>query len=54
MPEESKLETPSTQEELHTTKTGQEERIDRIAEASCRKSRQVEKRYDQEHDIFTK
>jgi hypothetical protein len=54
MPEESKIETPSTQEELHATKTGQEERIDRIAEQAAERAGKSEKRYDQGHDIFTK
>jgi hypothetical protein len=54
MPEEPKIETPSTQEELHATKTGQEERIDRIAEQAAERAGKSEKRYDQGHDIFTK
>jgi hypothetical protein len=54
MPEESKIETPSTQEEVHTSKTGQEKRIDRIAEQAAEGAGKAEKRYDQNHDIFTK
>jgi hypothetical protein len=54
MPEESKIETPSTQEELHATKTRQEERIDRLAEEAAEGASKSEKRYDQGHDIFTK
>jgi hypothetical protein len=35
MPEETKIETPSTQEEVHASKTSQEKRIDRIAEQAA-------------------
>jgi hypothetical protein len=54
MPEESKIETPPTQEESLTSKTGQEKRIDRIAEQVAEGAGKAEKRYDQGHDIFTK
>jgi hypothetical protein len=54
MPEESKIETPPTQEESHTSKTGQEKRIDRIADQVAEGAGKAEKRYDQSHDIFTK
>ena len=54
MPEESKIETPSTQEEVHASQTGQEKRIDRIAEQVAEGAGNAEKRYDQNHDIFTK
>jgi hypothetical protein len=54
MPEETKIETPSTQEEVHASKTSQEKRIDRIAEQAAEGAGKAEKRYDQNHDIFTK
>jgi hypothetical protein len=54
MPEESKIETPSTQEEVRTSKTGQEKRIDRIAEQAAEGAGKADTRYDQNHDIFTK
>jgi hypothetical protein len=50
----SKTETPITQEEFHTAKTGQESRLDRTAEQAAEKAGRTEKRYDKEHDIFTK
>ncbi len=54
MPEESKIETPPTQEEVHAPKTRQDERIDRLAEQAAEGASKSEKRYDQGHDIFTK
>jgi len=54
MPEEPRIETPSTQDELHASKTRQEERIDRLAEQAAEGASEAEKRYDQGHDIFTK
>jgi hypothetical protein len=54
MPEESKIETPPTQEESLTSKTVQEKRIDRLAEQVAEGASKSEKRYDQGHDIFTK
>jgi hypothetical protein len=48
-------ETPkSADEEFHTSKTGQDNRIDHIAEKAAEKAGNTEKRYDQNHDIFTK
>ena len=54
MANESKTETPSTQEEFHTSKTAEDKNIDRIAERAAERAGNTEKRYDQEHDIFTK
>jgi hypothetical protein len=49
------LERPkSADEEFHTSKTGQDNRIDRTAEKAAEKAGNTEKRYDQDHDIFTK
>jgi hypothetical protein len=53
MADESKTDTPVTQEEFRTT-TGQESRLDRTAERAAEKAGQTEKRYDRDHDIFTK
>jgi hypothetical protein len=54
MANESKTETPSTKEEFHTSKTGEDKKIDRTAERAAEKAGNTEKRYDQDHDIFTK
>lgn len=54
MTDQSKLETPTTQEEFQTSKTGEDKRIDRIAEQAAEKAGKTEKRYDQNNDIFTK
>jgi hypothetical protein len=49
------IEKPSSStDEFHTSKTGQDDRIDRTAEKAAEKAGKTEKRYDQEHDIFTK
>jgi hypothetical protein len=50
----SKTETPITEEEFHTAKTGEDSRLDRTAERAAEKAGKTERRYDQEHDIFTK
>jgi hypothetical protein len=52
MANESKIETP--EQEFHTSKTGEDKRIDRIAERAAEKAGNTEKRYDQNNDIFTK
>jgi hypothetical protein len=54
MPQEPKIETPSTQEERNAAKTDEAERIDRIADQAAGKAGRSEKQYDQGHDIFTK
>jgi hypothetical protein len=54
MADESKTETPLTQEEFHTSKTGEDNRLDRAAEEAAEKAGRAEKRYDKGHDIFTK
>jgi hypothetical protein len=54
MADQSKTETPLTDEEFHTAKTGEDNRLDRTAERAAEKASQTEKRYDKEHDIFTK
>jgi len=54
MANESKTETPSNKEEFHTSKTGEDKKIDRIAERAAEKAGKTENLYDQDHDIFTK
>jgi hypothetical protein len=54
MPNQTRIEKPPSTEELNTAKTGQDEKIDRIAEQAAEKASKTEKRYDQDHDIFTK
>jgi hypothetical protein len=48
------IEKPSSTEEFHTSKTGQNNRIDRTAGEAAEKAGKTEKRYEQEQDIFTK
>jgi hypothetical protein len=54
MPNETHVETPSSTDEFQTSKTGEDKRLDRMAEEAAEKSGKAEKRYDQNHDIFTK
>jgi hypothetical protein len=54
MPNQSRIEKPPSVEEFHTAKTGQDKKIDRTAEQAAEKASKTEKRYDQDHDIFTK
>jgi hypothetical protein len=53
MADESKTDTPITKEEFHTA-TGEDSRIDRIAEQAAQKAGKTENRYDKNNDIFTK
>jgi len=50
----SKTETPITDEEFHTSKSGENNRLDRVAEEAAEKASRTEKRYDKNHEIFTK
>jgi hypothetical protein len=54
MADQSRIEKPPSTEEFHTAKTGQDKKIDRTAEQAAEKAGKTEKRYDQDHDIFTK
>jgi hypothetical protein len=55
MVDQSKIERPSgLDEELHTSETGEDKKIDRAAEKAAERAGNTEKRYDQGHDIFTK
>jgi hypothetical protein len=53
-PNLSNIEKPSGLEEFSTSKTGEGKKIDRAAEQAAEKAGKSEKRYDQDHDIFTK
>jgi hypothetical protein len=53
-PNLSKVEKPSGLEEFSTSKTGEDKKIDRAADQAAEKAGKTEKRYDQNHDIFTK
>ncbi len=46
-------EKPSTLD-VHTTETPEDKAIDRVAERAAEKAGKTEKRYDRDHDIFTK
>jgi hypothetical protein len=54
MADTSKTETPITDQEFHTSKTGENNRIDKAAEEAAVKASKTEKRYDKDQDIFTK
>ena len=54
MADTSKTETPITDQEFHTSKSGEENRIDREAEQAATRASKTERRYDKEQDIFTK
>lgn len=44
----------SSQDEFHTSVTGEDNKIDRIADRAAEKASKTEKNYDQGHNIFTK
>lgn len=50
----SKTETPITDQEFHTSKSGENNKLDREAEEAATKASKTEKRYDKSQDIFTK
>ena len=54
MADKGKPETPITPEEFHTSKTGENNRLDRTAEQAAERASKTEKRYDEKNDIFTK
>ena len=54
MADTSNTETPITNEEFHTSKTGENNRIDRAANQAAEKASKTEKRYDKDQEIFTK
>jgi hypothetical protein len=47
-------EKPSSLDEFHTSKTGEDKELDRVADKAAEKAGKTEKHYDQGHDIFTK
>jgi hypothetical protein len=54
MPNQTNPEKQSSTDEFHTSKTGEDKKLDRTAEQAAEKAGKTEKRYDQDHDIFTK
>jgi hypothetical protein len=54
MADQSKIEKSTTTEEFHTAETGQDKKLDRLADEAANKAAKTEKRYDKAHDIFTK
>jgi hypothetical protein len=54
MADTSKTETPITDQEFHTSKTGENNRIDKAADEAAGKASRTEKRYDKDQEIFTK
>jgi hypothetical protein len=53
-PNLSNIEKPSGLEESSTSKTGEDKKLDRLADQAAEKAGKTEKSYDQNHDIFTK
>jgi hypothetical protein len=54
MPDETTIERPSNLKEFQTSKTGEDNKIDRTAEEAAGKASKREQKYDEGHDIFTK
>jgi hypothetical protein len=54
MPDETTIEKPSNLKEFKTSKTGEDNKIDRTAEEAAEKARKREQKYDESHDLFTK
>ena len=54
MADTSKTETPITDQEFHTSKTGEDNRIDKAAQEAAEKASRTEKKYDKGQEIFTK
>jgi hypothetical protein len=54
MADETTIERPSNLEEFATSKTGEDNKLDRTAEEAASKARKREQKYDEGHDIFTK
>lgn len=53
-PNTGNIEKSSSLDEFHTSKTGEDKRVDRLAEEVAEKAGKAEKDYDRDHDIFTK
>jgi hypothetical protein len=47
-------ESASNNDEFHTSVTGEDSRLDRIAERAAQKASKTEKDYDRQNNIFTK
>ena len=53
-PNTGNTEKPSSLDEFHTSKTGEDKELDRVAERAAERAGSTEKKYDRDHDIFTK
>jgi hypothetical protein len=47
-------EKPSTLDDFHTSKTGEDKKLDHLAEKSAEKAGKTQNKFDRDHDIFTK
>jgi hypothetical protein len=54
IPNQGTTDKPSTLDEFHTSKTGEDKPLDRAADEAARKAGKTEKKYDRDHNIFTK
>ncbi len=54
MASETKIDKAPSSEEFHTSKTGEDNKVDRAAQEAAVKASKTEKRFDRDHDIFTK
>jgi hypothetical protein len=54
MPSETKIDKAPSREEFHTSKSGEDNKLDRAAQEAAVKAGKTEKRYERDHDIFTK
>jgi hypothetical protein len=54
MADENTIDRPSNLEEFQTSKTGEDNRIDRAAEEAAQRAIKREQKYDEGHNIFTK
>ena len=54
MASQNNIEKAPTMQEFHTSKTGEDNQLDRAAEEAAEKSSKTQKRFEQDHDIFTK
>jgi hypothetical protein len=54
MPSETKIDKAPSRDEFHTSKSGEDNKVDRAAQEAALKAGKTEKKFDREHDIFTK
>lgn len=53
-PNTGKIDKASSLDEFHTSETGDDKKLDRLAERAAEKASKTERDYDRDHDIFTK